>query len=107
MQRRNTPLWLVLPPLLGLTAVVASSATSRLYAVLLSTGTYALMQVLLPECRFTRDRYLCPLNWAMLLFLIKLVVVPVIVMFQTSPGALPNLPRSEERRVGKECRSRW
>ena len=104
MQRRNTPLWLVLPPLLGLTAVVAAPATSRLYAVLLSTGTYALMQVLLPECRFTRDRYLCPLNWAMLLFLIKLVMVPVIVTFHTSPGVLPNLPEraSMERALAVE-----
>jgi len=80
MQRRDIPLWLVLPPLLGVTAVVSSPAPSRLYAALLSTGAYSLIQVLLPECRFTRDRYLCPLNWAMLLFLVKLVVVPALVL---------------------------
>ena len=90
MQRRDIPLWLVLPPLLGVTAVVSSPAPSRLYAALLSTGAYALMQVLLPECRFVKERYLCPLNWAMLLFLVKLVVVPSIVMLDhPSQGVLP------------------
>src|SRR5687768_18616284 len=30
-----------------------------------------------------------------------------VVIFQNTSGTLPTRNRSEERRVGKECRSRW
>ena len=37
----------------------------------------------------------------------RLLVKPVPMALRLMPDAEMELPRSEERRVGKECRSRW
>jgi hypothetical protein len=91
--RGKLPLWTIFLPLLALTALIAAPPQSRLYLTLFSAGSYSALQCLLPECRFRRDRYLCPLNLAMLLFLLKLVAVPMILMVtQPEQGSLPLMP---------------
>src|ERR1051326_7318878 len=62
-----------------------------------------------PICLFIED-----LHWAdsALLRLLEHVAehaqaVPLLLVTQARPELLDTRPRSEERRVGKECRSRW
>jgi hypothetical protein len=48
--------------------------------VLASAPVFALMQWLLPRCRFRTDHYFSPINLALLLLLSKLVIAPILVM---------------------------
>jgi hypothetical protein len=88
------PIWIPLLPLVALTAIVTTPASSRLYVSLVSATTYSLIQYLLPDCRFRKEHHVCPLNWALILFLVKLVFLPALVMW-AGPAfgtmhALPN-----------------
>jgi hypothetical protein len=89
----HLPFWTAGLPLLALTALILSPPQWRLPAVLLSSATYAALLWLLPRCRFVKGHYLCPLNLALLLFLLKLVILPVLIM-TTGPtaGVLAALP---------------
>jgi hypothetical protein len=85
--------WTLLVPLLVLTALIAAPPQARLWAAVVSSASYSLMQYLLPECRFRTDPRGCPLNFAMALFLLKLVVVPALIMFgQPVQATLPSMP---------------
>jgi hypothetical protein len=90
---RRVPIWVLFLPLAALTAVILVPADMRLYNAILSASAFTAMQYLLPSCRFHRDRYLCPLNWALMLFAVKLVVTPVILMWRgPALGTLESLP---------------
>ncbi|GEM_PF-1981510 len=74
------PGWSVLVPFLALTALFYCPEERRLPVTLLSASVYALLQWLLPLCRWRRDNYFCPINVALGLLLLKLCLIPVLVM---------------------------
>ncbi len=74
------PAWTLSLPLLTLTAVLASPAQNRLFTALLAAAVIVLMQWLIPKCRFRTDHYFSPLNLALGLLLVKLIIAPVMVM---------------------------
>src|ERR1700719_4678552 len=74
------PGWTLALPLLALTAVIVSPPERRLTTVLVSATVFALMQWLLPRCRFRTDHYFSPVNVALILLLLKLVIAPILVM---------------------------
>ncbi|MGD1091601.1 MAG: hypothetical protein ABSB35_06350 [Bryobacteraceae bacterium] len=74
------PGWTLALPLLALTAVIASPPERRLLSVLASASVFALMQWLLPRCRFRADHYFSPVNVALLLLFLKIVIAPILVM---------------------------
>ncbi|MBY0508266.1 MAG: hypothetical protein K2X03_30415 [Bryobacteraceae bacterium] len=67
-------------PFFALTALIAGPAERRLPIALLSSSVYALMTWLFPRCRWRREHYFCPVNVALGLFLLKLVVGPILIM---------------------------
>ncbi|MEO8099669.1 MAG: hypothetical protein ABI811_18365 [Acidobacteriota bacterium] len=87
------PHWTLCLPLLALTAIFFAAPENRLIAAMASSTVYTLMQWLVPQCRLRRDAVLSPQNLATLLFLAKLVVVPMLVMLVgPTVGVLPSLP---------------
>ncbi len=66
--------------LLALTAVIASPPERRLMTVLVAAPMFALMQWLVPKCRLRAEHYFSPVNVALLLFFVKLIVAPILVM---------------------------
>jgi hypothetical protein len=55
--------------------------------------TFALCQVLVPAVRFSADHPLSPKNWALFLFAVQLVVIPVLLIVGgPARGSLPRLP---------------
>jgi hypothetical protein len=77
---RLHPGWTLFLPLFAFTALIICPEERRLYTALASSAIYALMQFALPQCRWRLDHYLCPVNIALFLLLLKLVVVPVLIM---------------------------
>jgi len=62
-------------------------------AVALSVASFFLGQTLLTRCRFCLAPIICPLNWFLFLFGLKLVIVPVAVLvFGESTRFLPYKP---------------
>src|SRR3712207_6935707 len=59
-----------------------------------------------PEQRSPRQRVKLILSYVALILLTLIFVLPLLWMLSTSFKTNPEA-RSEERRVGKECRSRW
>ena len=45
--------------------------------------------------------------WPYILFMLLFIVTPLVIVLVNAFLADGKLTRSEERRVGKECRSRW
>ncbi|MBZ5606002.1 MAG: hypothetical protein LAO79_27210 [Acidobacteriia bacterium] len=74
------PAWTLALPLIAATAVVACPAERRLFVTIAAAAVYALMQWMVPKCRFRTDHYFSPVNVALGLLLIKLVVAPMLVM---------------------------
>ncbi len=75
------PGWTLLLPFLALTALILCPPERRLWMALLSSSAYALLQWMLPKCRLRIEHYFCPVNIALLLFLLKIVAVPGLIMF--------------------------
>jgi hypothetical protein len=54
---------------------------------------FALVQIVFPDCRPVRNPPLCPWNWALLVFAIKLIILPVSeIVAGVQIGELPRLP---------------
>lgn len=86
-------LWTGLLPLCALAALLVAKPEGRLYSTLFAATVYMLVQWLLPKCRFRVEHYLSPINLALFLFLLKLVVVPILVMVdKPALGSLAELP---------------
>ena len=64
------PAWTLGLPLIAATAVVLCPAERRLYGVVASAMLFALMQWVLPKCRFRTDHYFSPVNVALALMLV-------------------------------------
>lgn len=74
------PGWTLLLPLGTLVAMLSSPPERRMWVAPLATLLYVAMQWLLPRCRFRQDNYLGPVNVALTLMLLKLVLVPSLIM---------------------------
>lgn len=62
-------------------------------AAAVSVFVFGLVQILFPHCRPVAEKPLCPWNWALLLFGLKLVILPAAeVMGGVEIGELPHLP---------------
>ena len=61
--------------------------------VLVSTFVFFLVQCFLPACRPVSGKLLCPWNWALVVFFLQLVLLPLsVLLFGPSQGVLPFLP---------------
>jgi hypothetical protein len=75
-----TPWWTLALPLIPLTGLLEGPPERHLWVAPFATVTFAAMQWVLPRCRLRTDHYLGPVNIALILFFIKLVVAPALVM---------------------------
>ena len=88
------PAWSLVLPLLVLTAFLASPPERWLAAALVSASVFLLMQWTLPAARFRTGHYFSPLNIALALLLIKLVLTPVLLMTMGNENRILALPAS-------------
>ncbi len=72
--------WTLLLPLIALTFYLYAPPERRMVTALISAPIYAFMQFVAPKCRPRLDHYLCPVNIALFLLFLKLVVVPCLIM---------------------------
>lgn len=62
-------------------------------AAAVSVFVFGVVQILFPHCRPVADQPLCPWNWALLLFGLKLIALPAAeVAWGVEIGELPHLP---------------
>ncbi|MBI3696445.1 MAG: hypothetical protein HY238_16600 [Acidobacteria bacterium] len=74
-------------------ALATSTGEVKLPAVLVSAPVFGVMQWVCPRTRPNLDMPLCPLNWALLIFFLQLVLLPLSVLVQgPSLGRLLVLP---------------
>jgi hypothetical protein len=74
------PYWTAALPLITLSAMISGDPRYRLWMALVATCAFTAMQWLLPRCRFRGEFYFSPVNIALFLFLLKLVVAPALIM---------------------------
>ena len=85
--------WAVLAGYLSLLAFLVVPNDHRFPAIIVSASVFALMQILFPRCRLVVKTIICPLNWALLIFFLQLIVLPLMItFFGQSAGTLPFLP---------------
>lgn len=90
---RVHPRWTLALPLLSLLAMMASPPERRMPVAPFVAALYAAMQWMLPRCRFRRDHYLGPINIALVLFFLELIVVPSLIMLVGPENRiLPHVP---------------
>jgi len=91
--RRGPASWAALAGYLTILAFLLVPNEHRYPALILSASAFALMQLLLPRCRPVIETPICPLNWALLVFFLKLIALPLMIIFVgPSSGTLPFLP---------------
>src|SRR5271156_1066147 len=79
-------------------AIVAAAFLSvpsgnRYPGALVSAFVFFLVQGFLPACRPVSAKLLCPWNWALFVFFLQLVLLPLsVLLFGPSQGVLPFLP---------------
>jgi len=85
--------WAVLAGYLSLLAFLVVPNDHHFPAIIVSASVFALMQILFPRCRLVVKTIICPLNWALLIFFLQLIVLPLMITFLgQSAGTLPFLP---------------
>jgi hypothetical protein len=79
----------------ALIAVGRAPASQRFPGVLLTTFIFAAVLTWLPRCRPVVTTPICPWNWALLVFALQLVGLPLLITLdRPSLGVLPALPSS-------------
>jgi hypothetical protein len=75
-------------------AVFLSVPSENKYpGVLVGAFVFFLVQCFLPACRPVSGKLLCPWNWALFVFFLQLVLLPLsVLLFGPSQGVLPFLP---------------
>lgn len=87
------PGWTLTLPVLVLSTLMSCLPERRLWAAIPAALVYLVMQWLFPKCRLRRDHYFCPVNIALVLLLLKIVVVPMLIMLTGPESAvLSSLP---------------
>jgi hypothetical protein len=78
------------------TAFLSVPSENRYPAALVGAFVFFLVQLLLPSCRPASARLLCPWNWALGVFFLQLVLLPLSVLLSgPSRGVLPFLPSDQ------------
>ena len=90
-QARCSPAWSLCLPLLSATSLLSAPPGNHLPTALIAATLFSIAQFVLPGSRFRKDHYFSPVNLALLLFLLKLVVVPALIAMT---GAETDLPMS-------------
>lgn len=76
-------------------AVGRAPASQRFPGVLLSTLVFAAVLTWIPRCRPLAQPAICPWNWALFVFALQLVGLPLLITLdRPSLGVLPSLPSS-------------
>jgi len=74
-------------------AFLFASPENRYGGALVSSGVFFLVQCFLPNCRPVPGKLFCPWNWALFVFFLQLVLLPLsVLLVGPSLGALPFLP---------------
>lgn len=69
---------------------------NRYPGALVGTLSFYLVQCFLPTCRPVSGKLLCPWNWALFVFFLQLVLLPLsLLLFGPLPGVLPFLPSDQ------------
>jgi hypothetical protein len=85
--------WSFLSFLAVAAAFVLARAENRYPAAMAGALAFFLVQCFLPGCRPVAFRPLCPWNWALFVFYLQLVLLPLsLLVFGPLPGVLPALP---------------
>jgi hypothetical protein len=74
------PVWAAGIPMLALASLYVSQPQQRVFSVMVAAIACVLAQWLLPEARFRVRNYFSPVNVALLLLHIKMLVVPALLM---------------------------
>jgi hypothetical protein len=91
----SSPLWGWLAALAMVIAYLSAPSGQQFAGAVVGALSFALVESLLPACRPVVDKPLCPWNWALSLFFLQLIVLPVsVLVLGPSPGVLPELPSS-------------
>lgn len=77
---RMHPAWTLAVPLLAIAALAETPPERRLLSIAVSASLFALMQWLIPKCRFRTEHYFSAVNLALLLMLVKMVLAPILIM---------------------------
>jgi hypothetical protein len=74
-------------------AFLAVPSENKYPGALVSAFVFVMVQTFLPACRPVSGKLLCPWNWALLVFFLQLVLLPLcVLLFGPSQGVLPFLP---------------
>jgi hypothetical protein len=91
----SSPVWGGVVVLAMVIAYVAAPSGQRFTGAMVGALSFALVEALLPACRPIAGRPLCPWNWALALFFLQLIVLPMsLLVLGPSQGVLPQLPSS-------------
>jgi hypothetical protein len=78
------------------TAFLSVSPENKYPGALVGAFIFFLVQCLLPTCRLVQGKLLCPWNWALFVFFLQLVLLPLsLLLFGPSQGVLPFLPSDQ------------
>lgn len=72
--------WTLLLPLIAMSVYLYAPPERRMVTALIAAPVFAFMQFVLPKCRPRLEHYLCPVNIALFLLFLKLIVVPCLIM---------------------------
>jgi hypothetical protein len=87
--------WSFLAFLAVTVAFVFAPAENRYPAILVAALAFFLVQCFLSGCRPVAFPPLCPWNWALFIFFLQMVLLPLsLLLFGPLPGVLPTLPSS-------------
>lgn len=91
LKRSSTLAWIAFA--IVLLAVLFAPTERSFPAAILSSFVFAAALTWLPMCRPVTETPLCPWNWAVLLFGVQLVAMPLLITLDgAAPGLLPSLP---------------
>jgi hypothetical protein len=75
------------------TAFLSVPSENQYPGALVGAFVFFLVQCFLPACRPVSGKLLCPWNWALFVFFLQLVMLPLsVLLFGPSQGVLPFLP---------------
>jgi hypothetical protein len=79
-----------------LIALLLAPSENKYPGALVGAFVFFLVQWLLPACRPVSGKLLCPWNWALFVFFLQLVLLPLsVLLFGPSQGVLPFLPSDQ------------
>ncbi len=85
--------WSLLVIVLVVIAFLSATSENKYPGALVGASAFFLVQCILPACRPDSKRLLCPWNWALFVFFLQLVLLPLsVLLFGPSRGVLPVLP---------------